>query len=217
MNHQSDEQLAQLVRDDRIDILVDLTGHIAGNRLLAFARKPAPIQVTYLGYQNTTGMSAMDYRLTDERADPPGLTDAFYTERLVRLPRCFFCYRPAGRARRVCRRCRRSSQRLHHVRLVQQLCQGNAASDRRLAVRFWPACPTRGCWSWPIRGGYLERHLTAHWRRARHRSASGSSCATSGRALTTCDCSHRLTSGWIRFPSTDTPRPAIRFGWACRS
>ena len=62
----SDEELAQLVRDDRIDILVDLAGHIGGSRLLVFARKPAPIQVTYIGYQNTTGMSAMDYRLTDE-------------------------------------------------------------------------------------------------------------------------------------------------------
>ena len=72
----TDEQLAQMIRDDRIDILVDLAGHISGNRLLVFARKPAPIQVTYIGYQNTTGMSAMDYRLTDERADPPGRTDA---------------------------------------------------------------------------------------------------------------------------------------------
>jgi protein O-GlcNAc transferase len=90
----TDEQLAQRVRDDTIDILVDLTGHIAGNRLLAFARKPAPVQVTYIGYQNTTGMSAMDYRLTDAWADPPGATDAYYVEKLVRLPRSFFCYRP---------------------------------------------------------------------------------------------------------------------------
>ena len=90
----SDEQVANLVREDRIDILVDLTGHISGHRLLVFARKPAPIQVTYLGYQNTTGMSAMDYRLTDARADPPRLTDPFHSEQLVRLPRSFFCYRP---------------------------------------------------------------------------------------------------------------------------
>ena len=95
---QSDEQVARRVRDDRIDILVDLCGHIGENRLLVFARKPAPIQVTYIGYQNTTGMSAMDYRFTDERADPPGLTDPFYTERLIRLPRCFFCYRPSDDA-----------------------------------------------------------------------------------------------------------------------
>lgn len=97
----SDEQLANQVRDDAIDILVDLTGHIADNRLLAFARRPAPVQVTYLGYQNTTGMSAMDYRLTDERADPPGATDAYYTEQLVRLPRAFFCYRPSPDAPEV--------------------------------------------------------------------------------------------------------------------
>ncbi len=92
---ESDEAVAQLVRDDRIDILVDLSGHMGVNRLLTFARKPAPIQVTYIGYQNTTGMSAMDYRLTDERADPPGETDQFYTEQLVRLPRSYFCYQPA--------------------------------------------------------------------------------------------------------------------------
>ena len=90
----SDLELAEQVKRDQIDILVDLTGHIAGNRLLAFARKPAPTQVTYLGYQNTTGMSAMDYRLTDAWSDPPGKTDEHYTERLVRLPRAFFCYRP---------------------------------------------------------------------------------------------------------------------------
>ncbi len=96
---QSDEQLSELVRNDRIDILVDLTGHMgSGGRLLAFARKPAPIQVTYIGYQNTTGMLAMDYRLTDDYADPPGLTDAFHTERLVRLPRTFFCYQPVSDA-----------------------------------------------------------------------------------------------------------------------
>ena len=90
----SDAALAELVRRDQIDILVDLAGHIGGNRLLALARKPAPVQVTYIGYQNTTGMSAMDYRLTDEHADPPGMTDGYYAERLVRLPRAFFCYQP---------------------------------------------------------------------------------------------------------------------------
>ncbi len=91
----SDEHLAEVVRRDQIDILVDLTGHIGGGqRMLTFARKPAPVQVTYIGYQNTTGMAAMDYRLTDAYADPPGMTDAWHTEQLVRLPRTFFCYRP---------------------------------------------------------------------------------------------------------------------------
>lgn len=95
---QSDDELAKSIRDDAIDILVDLTGHIAGNRLLVFARKPAPVQVTYLGYQNTTGMSAMDYRLTDAWADPPGETDPYYTEKLVRLGASYFCYRPSDDA-----------------------------------------------------------------------------------------------------------------------
>lgn len=90
---QSDANVAELVRNDQIDILVDLTGHISsGSRLLVFARKPAPVQVTYIGYQNTTGMPAMDYRLTDAWADPPGSADELHTERLIRLPRSFFCY-----------------------------------------------------------------------------------------------------------------------------
>lgn len=91
----SDERAAALVREDAIDILVDLAGYIDGGRPLIFARKPAPVQVSYIGYQNTTGMIAMDYRLTDDWSDPPGTTDRFYTEKLVRLPRAFFCYLPS--------------------------------------------------------------------------------------------------------------------------
>jgi predicted O-linked N-acetylglucosamine transferase (SPINDLY family) len=88
----TDAAVAQLVRDDRIDILVDLCGH-TGCRLGVFARRPAPVQVTYLGYPNTTGLSAMDYRLTDAVADPPG-EPVCHTEELVRLPGGFCCYAP---------------------------------------------------------------------------------------------------------------------------
>lgn len=90
----SDTVLVERIRADRIDILVDLAGHNPGHRLLAFAAKPAPIQVTYLGYPNTTGIAAMDYRLSDAWADPPGTTEVYHTETLVRLPQGFLCYRP---------------------------------------------------------------------------------------------------------------------------
>jgi predicted O-linked N-acetylglucosamine transferase (SPINDLY family) len=88
------EEFAALVTADRIDILVDLAGHTDDNRLVDFARRPAPVQVTYLGYCNTTGLHEMDYRLTDAWADPPGATERWHTETLVRLPRGFLCYRP---------------------------------------------------------------------------------------------------------------------------
>ncbi len=91
---QSDDHLIQQIQQDGIDILVDLAGHTAGNRLQVFALKPAPVQVTYLGYPDTTGLSAIDYRISDSRADPVGLTDEFNTEKLLRLDPCAWCYRP---------------------------------------------------------------------------------------------------------------------------
>jgi predicted O-linked N-acetylglucosamine transferase (SPINDLY family) len=88
----SDDELADLVRGDGIDILVDLAMHTGNNRLLVFARKPAPVQVTWLAYPGTTGLDAIDYRLTDPYLDPPGLFDAFYAEKSIRLPDTFWCY-----------------------------------------------------------------------------------------------------------------------------
>ncbi len=94
----SDESLARRIRGDGIDLLVDLDGHAAGNRLPVFAQKPAPIQLTYLGYPATTGLPEMDYRITDGVADPLESVDSAYSEILIRLPKAFLCYRPPDRA-----------------------------------------------------------------------------------------------------------------------
>jgi predicted O-linked N-acetylglucosamine transferase (SPINDLY family) len=88
----SDAGLAARIREDRIDILVDLAAHSARNRLLTFARKPAPVQVTYLAYCSTTGVDAIDYRLTDRFLDPESDDETRYTEHSVRLPDCYWCY-----------------------------------------------------------------------------------------------------------------------------
>jgi predicted O-linked N-acetylglucosamine transferase (SPINDLY family) len=91
----SDEVLAERIRQDQIDILVDLMGHTANNRLLVFARKPAPIQVfNTIGYSNTTGLTAMDYRITDGYIDPEGVAEEFSSETLVKMPVSYYCYRP---------------------------------------------------------------------------------------------------------------------------
>ncbi|MBD3344378.1 MAG: tetratricopeptide repeat protein [Chitinivibrionales bacterium] len=89
----SDQHLACKILEDRIDILVDLAGHTAGNRLRVFAPKPAPIQISFLGYPNTSGVPAVDVRFTDDIADPEG-SDNLYTESLVRLKSGFCCYAP---------------------------------------------------------------------------------------------------------------------------
>jgi predicted O-linked N-acetylglucosamine transferase (SPINDLY family) len=90
----SDEQVAQLIFEDRIDILVDLSMHMAYGRPLVFARKPAPVQACWFAYPGTTGISTMDYRLTDPYLDPPGHHDSFYAEQSVRLAHTFWSYDP---------------------------------------------------------------------------------------------------------------------------
>jgi protein O-GlcNAc transferase len=90
----SDAAVAGMIRADQIDILVDLTMHMSNCRPLTFARKPAPIQVAWLAYPGTTGISAIDYRFTDPYLDPPGMNDEFYTEKSYRLPDTFWCYDP---------------------------------------------------------------------------------------------------------------------------
>ncbi len=89
----TDHDLLRIIRDDEIDILVDLAGHTGGNRLTVLARRAAPIQATHLGYGSTTGLSTVDYRLTDEIADPPTETRR-HSEELFYLPSGIFCYSP---------------------------------------------------------------------------------------------------------------------------
>eukprot|EP00887_Chlorella_sp_A99_P005978 scaffold27.g5978.t1 len=91
----SEAELAAAVRADRVDVLVELTGHTALNRLGTMAMQPAP--VTWVGYPNSTGLAAIDYRLTDAVADPRGTAQTF-AEHLVRLPGCFVCYTPPADA-----------------------------------------------------------------------------------------------------------------------
>lgn len=92
----SDEKLAEKIGKDGIDILVDLSLHTGGNRLPVFARRPAPVQVTWLGYPGTTGMANMDYRLSDPYLDPLGENEQNYSERTILLPHSFWCFREEG-------------------------------------------------------------------------------------------------------------------------
>jgi len=90
----ADDRLAECIREDRIDILVDLAMHTSGNRLPVFARQPAPVQVSWLAYPGSTGLETMDYRLTDAYIDPPDENADGSGERPVRLPDAWCCYEP---------------------------------------------------------------------------------------------------------------------------
>ncbi len=92
-----DKSLADEIRKDQIDILIDLAGLTRDSRLLAFTARPAPIQMTYIGYPNTTGLPQIDYRITDAITDPEDADDD-YSETLIRLPGCFLCYAPPTHA-----------------------------------------------------------------------------------------------------------------------
>lgn len=93
----SDEAVTSIIAQDKIDILIDLSGHSAHNRLLIFARKPAPIQVSWAGYVSTTGLSAMDYLVSDRFSTLEG-EEPFYSEKIIRMPDQWLCYEPPSYA-----------------------------------------------------------------------------------------------------------------------
>jgi predicted O-linked N-acetylglucosamine transferase (SPINDLY family) len=93
----ADPRLVRQIRDDRIDVLIDVAGHTGGNRLLSFADRPAPVQASWLGYGGSTGVDAMGWRITDGRTDPD-FSASHYCEKLIRLPHSLFCYKPESEA-----------------------------------------------------------------------------------------------------------------------
>ena len=94
----TDDDFYDQIKQDQIDILVDLAGHTANHRLPVFARKPAPVQVAYLGYPNTRGLPAIDYRITDRHIEPEGNADRFSSESLIRMPETWYCFQPSDRS-----------------------------------------------------------------------------------------------------------------------
>jgi hypothetical protein len=100
---ENDDAVGAMVREDRIDLLVDLAGHTRGSRLAVFARRAAPVQLTWLGYPTTTGVDEIDYRISDSYCDPVGMTEPHYVERILRLPDSLWCYQPGANAPEVSR------------------------------------------------------------------------------------------------------------------
>lgn len=124
ISRMDDVNAAQLVRSDRIDILVDLALHSSGGRLKVFALRPAPVQISWLGYVGTTGLDTIDYRITDPFLDPPGADLHLYSEQCLHLPETLWCYDaldstlevgplPALGTQRVTFGCQNSYRKLH--------------------------------------------------------------------------------------------------------
>ena len=127
-----DAAAAALIRRDEIDILVDLAGHTAMNRLPLFCRRPAPVQCTYIGYPNTTGLKEIDYRITDYNADPPGMNDGLHSEELIRLPHGFLSY-----SRHMTSTPVTIEQTRHPTRHYTFVCCNNIYKVNDLVIEIW--------------------------------------------------------------------------------
>lgn len=159
----SDPAFVDAVRSDRIDILIDLSGHFAENRLVAFAAKPAAIQATFLNYPDTTGVPAMDFRLTDDVSDPVGMTEALHVERLVRLTGGPWCYAPPAPTGAISSTLLRS-----HGSAPIIFCNlNNPAKTSRQSIAAWSQILSRVpgskmmllCRSVPANNSYLRDHF----------------------------------------------------------
>ena len=209
----SDEQLADLARAGGIDILVDLTMHMEGSRLLTFARKPAPVQITYLAYCSTTGLSAMDYRLSDPWLDPPAHTDdAHYTEKTLRLG-TYWCYQAPPEAPAVVPP---PSQSTGHITF------GCLNTFSKVTAGIGHLGPDR------FRGSKIRAH-TSHGRRLPPTAGPRPICGAARRSRANRIRHPNVRSGLFRpiqphrhCPRFPSPTPAAQLrampcGWACPS
>ena len=183
--------------------------------MLVFARKPAPVQVTMLGLPATTGLATIDYRLTDPYLDPPGASDADYTEQSIRLPHCFWCFQPAGGGA-AGRRAAGREERLRHLRLPQSVRQGHPAGPGALGRD--PSSPAR-----LATGPSMPSPAVTATRSARCSRKAASprdrlefvAKVPPARVFPPLSRPRPVLS--IRSPTTATPARSMRSGWACRS
>ena len=211
----SDQRLAEQIRADRIDILFDLAGHTAHNRLLVFARKPAPIQITWIGYEGTTGLAAMDYLLADRHVVPEG-TEHYYREQVLRMPDGYLCYDPPDAAPPV-GPLPSLDEGICDLRQLQQSGQDHAGSGGGLGGNPPPGAD-RAVGLEVSRAGRPDRAAAVSRSvcRPRRRAATAGVVAARVRMRSIWRRITRWTWRWIPFPFPAASRPARRCGWACR-
>ena len=205
----SDADLAAQIRRDRIDVLIDLAMHMAHNRMIAFAHKPAPVQAAWLAYPGGTGLDAMDYRITDAYMDPLDKTTAYYREQSYRLPDCWCCYAPMANVPPAAPR----GDRPIRFGSINNPCKNNET--------------TLALWTKVMRGVADSRLLMQSFSdsdRQRIRSIfqnadvapSGSSLCRENCGSTICAYMIRSTFASIRCRTMESRRLATRYGWGFR-
>jgi protein O-GlcNAc transferase len=206
-----DTALADTIRTDHIDILVDLTMHMAKGRPLTFARRPAPIQVAWLAYPGTTGIDAMDFRIGDSRLDPPGF-DGHYSERTLRLPDSFWCYDPLTAEPTV------NALPALERGYVTLGCLNNPCKLTDATLRLWSrvlhAVPTSRLQLLAPSGRHGQRVLQRLTLPGHCRAPRGSSPLSRPRRVSAVLSRYRLRPGYVSL-TTDTPPVSTRCGWEC--